>query len=130
MKGPKYAKRIKVVRLYEFGFELSVVAFVLSDFLFLSLFFLLFFFFFQPHYLIKSTVNSIFMHCLQTHKFYFLTIFSLKMGPTALFTHLKIILLQCFQFQFSVSIKISSIQTDDFIPQLTWINCDLNITQK
>ena len=33
----------------------------------------------------------------------FLLIFSLKMGPTVLFTHLKIILLQCFQF--SVSAK-------------------------
>ena len=30
------------------------------------------------------------------------------MGPTSLFTHLKIILLQCFQF----SVKISCIQTD------------------
>ena len=29
-----------------------------------------------------------------------------------LFTHLKIILLQCFQFQFSVLAKINSIQTD------------------
>ena len=29
----------------------------------------------------------------------FSAIFSLKMGPTTLFTHLKIILLQCFQFQ-------------------------------
>ena len=34
----------------------------------------------------------------------------LKMGPMALFTDLKIILLQCFQF--SVLAKISSIQTD------------------
>ena len=34
----------------------------------------------------------------------------LKMELTALFTHLKIILLQCFQF--SVSAKISYIQTD------------------
>ena len=34
------------------------------------------------------------------------------MSPTVLFTHLKIILLQCFQFQFSISVKISSIQTD------------------
>ena len=33
------------------------------------------------------------------------------MGPTTLFTHLKIISLQCFQFQFSVSAKIISIQT-------------------
>ena len=32
------------------------------------------------------------------------------MGPTTLFTHLKIILLQCFQF--SVLATISSIQTD------------------
>ena len=37
----------------------------------------------------------------------------LKMGLTVLFTHLKIILLQCFQF--SVSAKISSIQTDPYI---------------
>ena len=34
----------------------------------------------------------------------------LKMALTALFTHLKIILLQCFQF--SISAKISCIQTD------------------
>ena len=32
----------------------------------------------------------------ETHKSYFSATFSLKMGPTALFTHLKIILLQCF----------------------------------
>ena len=38
-------------------------------------------------------VNSVFVHCLRTHKFHFLLIFSLKIGPTALFTHLKIILL-------------------------------------
>ena len=34
----------------------------------------------------------------------------LKMGPMTLFTHLKIILLQCFQFL--VFSKISCIQTD------------------
>ena len=45
-----------------------------------------------------STVNSISVYCLWTYKFHFLTIFSLKMGHTALFTHLKIILLQYFQF--------------------------------
>ena len=71
-----------------------------------------FFFFPQPHYLTKSTVNSALVHYSRTHKFHFLAIFLLKMGPTALFTHLKIILLQCFQFQFSVSVIISSIQTD------------------
>ena len=36
------------------------------------------------------------------------TVYALFTGPTILFTHLKIILLQCFQF--SVSTKISSIQ--------------------
>ena len=34
------------------------------------------------------------------------------MGPTTLFTHLKIILLQCFQFSVFSFSKISSIQTD------------------
>ena len=38
--------------------------------------------------------------------------FLLKMINITLFTYLKIILLQYFQFQFSVSTKISSIQTD------------------
>ena len=52
------------------------------------------------------------MHYLRIYKFRFLTTFSLKMGSTALFTHLKIILLQYFQFQFLVSVKIRSIQTD------------------
>ena len=36
------------------------------------------------------------VHCLWTHKFHFLAIFSLKMGPMILFTYLKIILLQYF----------------------------------
>ena len=46
----------------------------------------------------------------KTYKPLFLAKFSLKMGPTTLFTHLKIILLQCFQF--SVSAKISCIRLD------------------
>ena len=37
------------------------------------------------------------VYFLWTHKFYFLVTFSLKMSPTILFTHLKIILLQWFQ---------------------------------
>ena len=60
----------------------------------------------------QSSVNSASVHCSQTHKFHFLSIFSLKMGLTALFTHLKIILLQCFQFSIFSFSKISSIQTD------------------
>ena len=58
-----------------------------------------------------SVVNSAHVHCSRTHKFHFLSIFSLKMGPTALFTHLKIILLQYFQFSVFSFNKISSIQT-------------------
>ena len=37
-----------------------------------------------------------------------------NVGPTALFTHLKIILLQCFQFSIFSFSKISSIQTDPY----------------
>ena len=73
--------------------------------------FLFFFFFSSPQQLILSTVNSAYMNYSRSHKLHFLAIFLLKMGPTTLFTHLKIISLQCFQFQFSVSVKISSIQT-------------------
>ena len=43
------------------------------------------------------------------HKFHFSATFLLKMGLMILFTHLKIILLQYFQFQFSISATISSI---------------------
>ena len=45
-----------------------------------------------------------------THKPLYSATFSLKMGLTALFTHLKIILLQCFQFL--VFSKISNTQMD------------------
>ena len=73
----------------------------------LSCVFLFFFFFWvQP-----TMVNSASMHCSRSHKLHFSVTFLLKMGPTVLFTHLKIISLQCFQFQFLVSAKISSIQT-------------------
>ena len=62
-------------------------------------FLLLFFYFFSREcWLFEWTV-----HCLQTHKNHFSTTFSLKMGLTILFTYLKIILLQCFQF--SVLVK-------------------------
>ena len=75
-------------------------------------FFFFFFFFFCFHAFLEEcgycsmnssrkcwlfSMNSASVHCLRTHKFHFLSIFSLKMGPTALFTHLKIILLQWFQ---------------------------------
>ena len=59
------------------------------------------------------TVHALFRYCSRSiHGTYshFIQKKILKMGPTVLFTHLKIILLQCFQF--SVSAIISSIQTD------------------
>ena len=63
-----------------------------------------FFFFFLVAALVDFlSLNSVSVHCLWTHKFHFSVTFSLKMGPTALFIHLKIILLQCFRF--SVSAK-------------------------
>ena len=53
----------------------------------------------------QPLVISLWVLCTihRIHKLHFLTTFSLKMSHTALFTHLKIILLQCFQF--SVSTK-------------------------
>ena len=70
---------------------------------FLLLFSFFSFFLVQPQLLTNSPVNSARMYCSRTHKFHFLATFSLKMGPTILFTYLKIILLQ--RFQFSVSTK-------------------------
>ena len=63
----------------------------------------------------SATFQQLFSH--RTHKLYFSTTFSLKMRPLVLFTHLKIILLQCFQFLVFNFSKISSIQTD---PQCQW----------
>ena len=57
----------------------------------------------------KVTVHALFMHCpWNPQPLYSKKIF--KLGPTTLFTHLKIILLQCFQF--SIFSKISYIQMD------------------
>ena len=55
--------------------------------------------------LFNPSVHTV--HCLWTHKFYFSATFLLKMSLTVLFTHLKIILLQCFSFS-----VFSCIQTD------------------
>ena len=79
---------------------------------FSSTFFSFFFFFFSLHSLLCQlwTVHPCIFHGF--HKLHFSATFLLKMGPTTLFTHLKIISLQFFQFQFSVSVKISLIQTD------------------
>ena len=55
---------------------------------------------------IVSTPCPIYKTC----KLYFSIIFSLKINPMILFTYLKFILLQCFQFL--IFNKISCIQTD------------------
>ena len=81
-------------------------------FAFSVFFFFFFFFFFFTRFALGDNY-----HCSRIIATLFMgpttTLFRkkiLKMGPTALFTHLKIILLQCFQF--SVSTKISCIQMD------------------
>ena len=48
----------------------------------------------------------------KSHQLHFLSTFSLKLSLTVLFTYLKIILLQYFQFSIFNFSKISSIQTD------------------
>ena len=73
--------------------------------------FFFFFFFFQLHIVDFSAINSDLCTVHESHKLHFLSTFSLKMGPTVLFTHLKFILLQCFQFSVFSFSKISSIQT-------------------
>ena len=86
-------------------------------------FFLFFFFFFaftsfklETKFTVHETyvtVHALFRYCLytvhETHS-HFIQKKILKIGPTVLFTYLKIILLQCFQF--SVPATISSIQMD------------------
>ena len=57
-------------------------------------------------------MNSAFVYCLRTHKYHFLSTFSLKMSLTILFTHLKFILLQYFSvFSFSFQFSAVSKQT-------------------
>ena len=70
--------------------------------------FLPFFFFFSRNFwpILPWTVHHSTIH--GSHELHFSASFSLKTGPAALFTHLKIILQKCFQF----SVKISCIQTD------------------
>ena len=70
-------------------------------------------FFFFKHVSVTSGFSSG-SHALFTGpiNLFFSTKFSLKMSPNKLFTHLKIILLQCFQFSIFNFNKISSIQTD------------------
>ena len=64
---------------------------------------------FYRQFYCSRTVVILFMHCLwNPQPLYSEKKYILKLGPTVLFIHLKIILLQYFQF--SVSVKISCIQ--------------------
>ena len=75
----------------------------------LHLRFLLLFFFLDAHFCGCDVFPVGLVHCSQDLQTSFLLKLSLKMDLTALFTYLKIILLQCFQFLVSVFSKISYI---------------------
>ena len=70
----------------------------------------LFFFFLDAHFCDCGVFPVGLVHCSQDPQTSFLLKISLKMDLTALFTYLKIILLQCFQFLVSVFSKINYIQ--------------------
>ena len=95
----KFATRKKSEAKYLFGFTSAFAS---------TRFHFFFFFKLQLLTILPWIVHRCTVH--GSHKFHFSTIFSLKNDPTVLFTHLKIILLQCFQF--SVFSKISCILTD------------------
>ena len=82
--------------------------------------FSLFVFWFSPPWLTLST--STFVYYLQSHKLQFSATFLLKIDLTVLFTHLKIILLQFFQFQFLILAKISSIQIHSYLPAFPFLS--------
>ena len=95
-----------------------------------SRFVLLFFFFLGSSRTIWPsqpwTVHGCTVH--RSHKFHFSVTFSLKIGPTVLFTYLKIISLQCFQFQFSILAKINSIQDPKNTYQLIHANDHMTVS--
>ena len=80
---------------------------------FFLLFYLLFYFFlFQPHYLTNSIVNSARMHCLWIPQNPLFNYFFIKNGSYNTIYTFK----NYFATVFSVSVKISSIQTDPRFP--------------
>ena len=90
IRGCYYLLICDCLNCNEIGVCVSPLRFFIFYFLFI---------FFSPQQLTLSTVNSACVHCLRSHKLHFSAIFLLKMSPTVLFTHLKIISLQYFQFQ-------------------------------
>ena len=59
--------------------------------------------------------NITWFYCVGDKKHYSCTVYALFMGPTTLFTHLKIILLPCFQF------SIFSFSNNKFNPNWPYI---------
>ena len=93
---------------YPFGFKLICrLRFVICVFLFFF-----FFFFVQSTIVDKSTVNSAPVHYSRVPQIILFSHFFIKNESHSTIYTFKIISLQCFQFQFSVSAKISCIQTD------------------
>ena len=102
-----------------------------------------FFFFFHAFVRLVATVHALCMnsshkvqlflpffsqlvhtvHCSWTHKFHFSATFSLKMGSTVLFTHLKIILLQYFSV-FSFNFQFSALSKQICNPSSLFVNKD------
>ena len=79
-----------------------------------------FFFFWSSSNFLTILVWKVFLCTVHgSHKIYFLATFSLKMGPTILFTHLKIILLQCFSV-FSFSFQFSAVSKRTLSVMLLW----------
>ena len=69
-------------------------------------------------YFFSQSVHIV--HCSWTHKFHFSATFSLKMGRTVLFTHLKIILLQYFSV-FSFSFQFSAVSKRTLRGRSFWV---------
>ena len=80
-------------------------------------------------------MNSAFVHCLWTHKYHILSTFSLKIGLTILFTHLKIILLQYFSvFSFQLYSNGQLVSTkklikESMLPITVAFNLRLHVTK-
>ena len=97
----------KTLNPYAFGLRLRLMSCVcIATFFFFSK---ACFCGFMSHQQVPCTVNG-------THKSLFLATFSLKMGPTTLFKHLKIILQQCFLFSVlsGIQTNLRSIEMSDY----------------
>ena len=70
--------------------------------------FFFFFFLSSSNFLTFLVLTVLLCTVHGSHKIHFSATFSLKIGPTILFTHLKIILLQCFSV-FSFSFQFSAV---------------------